>query len=167
MNKIGFGGGCHWCTEAVYQSLNGVKDVEQGYISSIKNDSSFSEAVIVHFNPNIIDVRSLIAIHLHTHKCTSNHSMRTKYRSAVYTFDKGQTKLFMDIIKDFQKEFSDEIITQVLPFGKFKPSREQIKNYYFDNPEKPFCENFVSPKLNLIMDRFSDKVNITKLEHLI
>ena len=50
LNKIALGGGCHWCTEAVFQSLIGVKKVEQGYVASIEENKSFSEAVIVHFN---------------------------------------------------------------------------------------------------------------------
>ena len=50
MKKIGFGGGCHWCTEAIFQALNGVESVEQGWISSLNPYDTFSEAVIVHFN---------------------------------------------------------------------------------------------------------------------
>ena len=82
--KIALGGGCHWCTEAVFQSLIGVERVEQGYVASTGNNNSFSEAVIVHFNTERISLKTLIEIHLHTHKSTSNHSLRERYRSAVY-----------------------------------------------------------------------------------
>ena len=78
MVKIGFGGGCHWCTEAVFQSLIGVETVEQGYIASEDDMTSFSEAIIVHFNQEEITLKALIEIHLFTHKSTSNHSMRSK-----------------------------------------------------------------------------------------
>ena len=65
ISKIGFGGGCHWCTEAVFQSLKGVLKVEQGWVSSTKENDAFSEAVIVHFNYNIISIKELTEIHLH------------------------------------------------------------------------------------------------------
>ena len=90
--KIAFGGGCHWCTEAVFQSIKGVLKVEQGFVASTKKNSSFSEAVIVHFEDSKIALKTLIEIHLHTHKSTSNHSMRSKYRSAIYTFSEVQNK---------------------------------------------------------------------------
>ena len=88
MSKVGFGGGCHWCTEAVFQSLIGIDKVEQGWIASNGKYFNFSEGVIIHFDNNIIDLRLLITIHLYTHSSMANHAMRNKYRSAIYTFDK-------------------------------------------------------------------------------
>ncbi|MDP5231207.1 MAG: peptide-methionine (S)-S-oxide reductase, partial [Cellulophaga sp.] len=92
IEEIGFGGGCHWCTEAVFQNLKGISNVSQGWIASDKNNTAFSEAVIVEFDSHKIDLKTLIQIHLQTHKSTSNHSMRKKYRSAVYTFSEDQQK---------------------------------------------------------------------------
>ena len=137
--KIAFGGGCHWCTEAVFQSIKGVEKVEQGYVSSIEENHAFSEAVIVHYNPNWVELKILIEIHLLTHKSTSNHSMRTKYRSAIYTFNDKQTREAVDVMRRLQSEHVTLFITEVLPFQNFKPSREAIINYYYSNPEKPFC----------------------------
>ena len=85
-SKIGFGGGCHWCTEAVFQSLIGVEKVEQGFVASFNLHNELSEAVIVHFNHKRISLQTLIEIHLLTHSSTSDHAMRKKYRSAIYTF---------------------------------------------------------------------------------
>lgn len=85
--RIIFGGGCHWCTEAVFQSLKGVRTVEQGFISSYGGNDTFSEGVIVHYNAAVISPMDLTAIHLHTHQSTVDHSMRGKYRSAIYIFD--------------------------------------------------------------------------------
>ncbi len=90
LEKIGFGGGCHWCTEAVFQSLKGVEKVEQGWIASEGEASTLSEAVIVHFDTSQISLVLLIEIHLLTHESTSEHSMRKKYRSAIYYFDVEQ-----------------------------------------------------------------------------
>lgn len=130
LDKIAFGGGCHWCTEAVFQSLKGVSKVEQGFVASTGENETFSEAVIVHFKPDEIGLETLIEIHLHTHKSTSNHSMRTKYRSAVYTFSPSQDRASKRIIDYFQETFQNKIITKVLPFKAFKPSTEAFRNYY-------------------------------------
>ncbi|WP_026452067.1 peptide-methionine (S)-S-oxide reductase [Aequorivita capsosiphonis] len=164
MRKIAFGGGCHWCTEAVFQSLKGVESVEQGYIASTGEETSFSEAVIVHFNPEIISIKILIEIHLLTHKSTSNHSMRNKYRSAVYSFSKRQNKEVQEIITFFQKKFENKVITKTYPFSEFKPSREPLQNYYYSNPNKPFCEKFIDPKLKFLLKNFGDHLQENRLD---
>jgi len=166
LDKIALGGGCHWCTEAVFQSLKGVEHVEQGYVASTGHNGAFSEAVIVHFLPKVIPLQILIEVHLYTHKSTSKHSMRSKYRSAVYTFSEAQQKEVKTIIEDFQSEFNYQLITEVLPFKSFKASREQITNYYFKDPKKPFCETFISPKLQVLLRQFSTYTNPNKLKHL-
>ncbi|GAL60988.1 peptide-methionine (S)-S-oxide reductase [Algibacter lectus] len=157
--KIALGGGCHWCTEAVFQALKGVAKVEQGYVASVEENTSFSEAVIIHFNEAVIGLSVLIEIHLHTHKSTSNHSMRDKYRSAIYYFSEVQKKKATDILNGFKNTFEEEIITEVLPFSEFKASREAIQNYYKKNPEKPFCKQFINPKLKLLVNKFSKHLN--------
>jgi peptide-methionine (S)-S-oxide reductase len=165
-NKIALGGGCHWCTEAVLQSLLGVLKVEQGYVASIGDNSSFSEAVIVYFNTHEISLQTLIEIHLHTHKSSSNHSMRSKYRSAVYTFSEVQRQEVVQIIETLQKLFEKKLITQIFPFQTFAASRAEITNYYYKNPKKPFCESFINPKLKLLLNQFSSSVDQEKLKHL-
>ncbi|TYB79111.1 peptide-methionine (S)-S-oxide reductase [Bizionia myxarmorum] len=167
VEKIAFGGGCHWCTEAVFQALIGVQKVEQGYVASTGKNSGFSEAVIVHFNADDILLNVLIEIHLYTHKSTSNHSRRDKYRSAVYFYSEAQKLQTWQIIESFQIDFNDKLITQVLPFSEFKASREDIQNYYQKNPEKPFCETFINPKLQLLLKQFSAYTNPNTLKHLI
>jgi len=166
MEKIGFGGSCHWCTEAIFLSLKGVSGVQQGWIASEGAASSFSEGVIVAYNPDIIALNTLIAIHLYTHSCTSNHSMRSKYRSAVYTFNEEQSEVSGNAIGSLQKEFTSPVITQVLPCKDFKLNTEDFLNYYYSNPEKPFCENIVNPKLKSLMAQFAGEVDLQKLKHL-
>ncbi|MGL1885820.1 MAG: peptide-methionine (S)-S-oxide reductase [Reichenbachiella sp.] len=129
MTKIGFGGGCHWCTESVFQSLKGVQKVAQGWIASINENDTFSEAVIVHFDTALIDLSVLIEIHLNTHSSSSTHAMRSKYRSSVYTFEETQFDAAVEIIAGFQKAFNNELITEVYPFDDFKPSPTQFQNY--------------------------------------
>jgi peptide-methionine (S)-S-oxide reductase len=166
ISKIGFGGSCHWCTEAIFQSLNGVVQVEQGWIASDGNDASFSEAVIVHFDATTISLETLIAIHLHTHSCTSSHSMRSKYRSAIYTFRDDQVEPAGKAIAELQNDFDSAIITRIIPFADFKINDQSYLNYYYSNPEKPFCENIVGPKLRLLLRQFSEQVDKAKLAGL-
>ena len=165
-HKIGLGGSCHWCTEAIFQSLKGVAIVEQGWIASDNENTSFSEAVIVTFNPEIINLQTLIEIHLHTHSCTANHNMRSKYRSAVYTFDHVHAAIAQGVLNTIQSEFPDPIITAVLPFKDFRRNEKQYLNYYYSDPEKPFCKTRVNPKLRLLLTKFAENVSPEQLIHL-
>ena len=154
IQKIGFGGGCHWCTEAYFQSLIGVEKVEQGWISSDFPNESFSEAVIVHYNSNAIPLNILIAIHLHTHAATKKHSLREKYRSAVYAFDEN-TNDIQQMIDYNQSDFEQPIITQAIIFKSFRLNSETQQNYYIKNKEGVFCERYISPKLSKIEIEFA------------
>jgi len=162
MRKIGLGGGCHWCTEGIFQTLKGVIKVDQGWLSSLNEDNSFSEGVIVHFDNDIIDLSTLMSIHLHTHSCTSDHVMRHKYRSAIYTFSNQQLLEAKKILSSLQSDFNDPIITRILPFCEFKINEEDFLNYYRNNPDKPFCQTYIDPKIKLLMDKFSKHVSFEK-----
>lgn len=137
--KIGFGGGCHWCTEAVFQSLIGVQQVEQGWIASSGAHTRFSEAVLVHYNKELIDLAALVAIHLYTHSSTAQHSMRDKYRSAVYTFDKGQEELVEKTITQMEIKLGSKIVTCSLPFDRFRKNEKKYLNYYQKHADNQFC----------------------------
>lgn len=136
-----------------FQSLKGVEKVEQGYIASTEDASSFSEAVIVHYRPEGIDLKDLIEIHLDTHQSTSAHSFRKKYRSAIYFFEAEEEAAYRDILDDIQKDSNKKIITRILPFRDFKPSRESLLDYYKKDPEKPFCRKYIHPKLELLQKK--------------
>lgn len=155
INKIGFGGGCHWCTEAVFQALTGVEKVEQGFIAASPPDNAFSEAVTVHFDPGVIDLATLIEIHLRTHSAMSDHAMRGKYRSAIYVFDDEQATRAHASLDILQKEFKLPLVTRVLSFRGFKPSDETYKNYFDKNADGPFCKNYIDPKLRLLRAKFA------------
>lgn len=154
--KIGLGGGCHWCTEAVFEAVKGVTETKQGFIASEGDAANFSEAVIVVFNPEQVSLEKLIEIHLATHKSTVRHSFRKKYRSAIYYYNKEQQVISTEHIKELQQYQRDAIITQVLPFNKFKASRVSIQNYYRKNPEAPFCSRYILPKLHIVNKNFKE-----------
>lgn len=164
LKRTGLGGGCHWCTEAVFQSLKGVEKVEQGYIASNEDAYPFSEAVVVHYDPEIIDLKDLIEIHLYTHQSTSTHSFRGKYRSAIYFFKAEEKAVYRDILDALQKESNEKIITRILPFQEFKASRESLLNYYKKDPEKPFCKKYIHPKLELLQKKHPSSLIYTRKE---
>jgi peptide-methionine (S)-S-oxide reductase len=152
--KIGLGGGCHWCTEAVFQALAGVSNVEQGFIRSEPPEDNWSEAVIVTFDPVVLPMESLIEIHLRTHSSTSHHKMRGKYRSAVYVYDAGTGVKVGRILRNLQREFEDPLVTNVLSLAGFKSSDERFQNYYASDPDRPFCKTYIDPKLALLRKRY-------------
>lgn len=166
MQKIGFGGSCHWCTEAIFRSLKGVNSVDQGWITSDAENETPSEAVIVHFDQEEISLETLIAIHLHTHSCTAQHIMRGKYRSAVYTFNNTQLKASAATIKALQTEFEQPIITKTLPFKTFKLNSENYLDYYYKDPSKPFCQNIVNPKLKALLNRFKNQIDSVRQNYI-
>lgn len=157
--KIGFGGGCHWCTEAVFMALNGVAKVEQGFIAPHDAIDNLSEAVIVHYDLKVIELKDLVSIHLDTHRSTQNHSMRKKYRSGIYYFEKNDKSVLKGIVSELQQDFDAPIITAILPFGTFKSSEEQFQNYYFSDTEKPFCKTHISPKIELLKKKYAKHVS--------
>lgn len=154
LDKIGLGGGCHWCTEAVFQALRGVSKVKQGFIASTPPDDAYSEAAIVHFDADIIDLATLIEIHLRTHSAVSDHKMRGKYRSAIYVFDEAQGDRAREALRVLQDQFDRPLVTRVLSLGAFKPSDARFQNYAEKNADGPFCKNYIDPKLALLRREF-------------
>jgi peptide-methionine (S)-S-oxide reductase len=152
--KIGLGGGCHWCTEAVFQKIKGVKDVFQGYLNTT-TDYEYSEGILITYDPNQISLEILLVIHIKTHQSFHNHSMRNKYRSGVYVFSNSQQKEVNNHLYQLQKQYSKKIITEVYSFNDFKESREQIRNYYGKDPQRPFCIKYIEPKLKILRMEFS------------
>lgn len=153
--KIGFGGGCHWCTEAVFAALRGVSDLEQGFIKSDPPNNSWSEAVQLSFSSSIIPLTALIEIHLRTHASTSNHKMRGKYRSAIYVMDQETETAARQALKSLAPGFDAALVTQVLPLREFKLSPEQFRNYAEKNANGPFCAAYIDPKLALLRKEYS------------
>ena len=163
LTTIGLGGGCHWCTEAVYASLKGVVSVEQGWISADSPDESFSEAVIIKLDDQQIKLQDIIEIHLYTHSSTSDHGMRKKYRSAVYAMSNKEKSHIEELLTELQKEFSEPLITRALLFKAFKKSDEKYLDYYYKNPDKPFCHTYIQPKLRRLIERYPNAVKQSKL----
>lgn len=154
--KLGFGGGCHWCTEGVFQALRGVVQVDQGFVQSDAPADTWAEGVIVTFDPSTISLATLSEVHLRTHSATRARSPRSKYRSAIYVFEECQRHEAELAIARFVNESGKAVHTLVLPFGDFKESDARYQNYYLTNPSRPFCRRYIDPKLDYIRRHFSE-----------
>lgn len=161
--KIGLGGGCHWCTEAVFMSLKGVRSVQQGWISSGGENLEWSEAVWLEFDPLVISLKDLIEVHLNTHSSTSSNSMRKKYRSAVYYSNEAQKKEAVRALREFSENFDKPLITAALKFEKFKLNQENHLEYFKKNGRNKFCERYIHPKLDMLKLEFSTLVDSENL----
>ena len=97
-------------------------------------------------------------MHLHTHAATKAHSMRGKYRSALYflnhnhnhTHNHNQQQRLAEILTVLGNEFHEPLITQILPLEGFTTSPAEYQNYYQTDPERPFCQTYIAPKLDKV-----------------
>ena len=149
---LGLGGGCHWCTEAIFSSIKGILDVQQGWLASNPPADSFSEGVLLEIDENIISLKDIINIHIDTHSSNSNHSKRDKYRSAIYVQNKKDRCRVLEIISLINVGLEKAKITQVLQLIEFRPQTEaHYVDYYYKEPEKPFCKAYINPKLQKLL----------------
>ncbi len=156
METIGFGGGCHWCTEGVFQALRGVIQVDQGFIQSEAPSDTWAEGVIVTFDPAIIGLATLTEVHVRTHSANGTYSPEGRYRSAIYIFEADQRRAVARTIARFAQEMNEATRTLVLPFTGFKPSDARYHDYYRTDPNRPFCRRYIDPKLDYIRRHFAD-----------
>ena len=158
-SKLGLGGGCHWCTEAVISSLKGISKLQSGWITPLEKGLGESEAVLVEFDPGIISLKVLLEIHLLTHASEADHSMRGKYRSAVYTFSKAQAKKCDRLLSELAQDNDLSLITNIYDFGAFRAVDKAYQDYYYSNPDRPFCQTYIDPKLKKIFASHRDQLS--------
>lgn len=155
LETLGLGGGCHWCTEAVFQALRGVETVEQGFIAAEPPDDALSEAIRLQFDEEMTPLDVLLEIHLRTHASASNHTMRGKYRSAVYTEDDMMAERCRNVLDRLAGAFEKPLVTRVLSLERFVLNDERFLNYRGSRPEAPFCKTYIDPKLALLRQDFA------------
>jgi len=167
-----FGGGCFWCTEAVFQQLTGVSKVESGYSGGANanptyqqvcsGDTGHAEVVQVTFDPSIISYADLLRIHLSTHNPTTPNQQGadkgTQYRSIILTHNSEQEAIAKQVIEEMSTAFDQAIVTEVKPFDAFYTAEHYHQDYYASNPAKPYCEAVISPKLKKFRELFKDRL---------
>jgi len=133
--------------------------VDQGWISPDGEETSFSEAILVEFDPQVISLQVLTEIHLLSHSSHSDHKMRTKYRSAIYVHDQQQKDEVSEIVRILQMQSTKKYITQVLPMGAFKRNKSSLLNYYQTRPNAPFCTTYIEPKIKALIKTHQQYLN--------
>ncbi|MBV7297473.1 peptide-methionine (S)-S-oxide reductase [Enterovibrio paralichthyis] len=141
-------GTCYWCMEAIFRAVRGVSSVEQGFVKT--RGSHFVEAALMELDEKILPLNALVRIHLSSHAATANHSARGKYPSAVYPMDSAQLIRCKQAIASAALENGEAVVTQALPFLAFYPNPAKQQDYFWRQPEKPFCQRTILPKLKAL-----------------
>ena len=166
-----FGGGCFWCTEAVFDELRGVKSVVSGYTGGTGKNPSYeqvcsgktghAEAIKIVFDPAQISFRDLMTVFFATHDPTTlnrqGNDVGTQYRSAIFFADEQQKAEAANFIKELEeaKTFSNPIVTSLEPLAEFYPAEDYHQKFYANNPYQPYCQYSIPPKLNKLHKQFS------------
>jgi len=167
-----FGGGCFWCTEAIFQSFAGVKHVVSGYSGGkVKNPTykevcsgltGHAEVVQIVFDPNVISYDDLVRIHLYTHDPTTLNrqgaDVGTQYRSAIFYHNDPQKVIASNIIAEVQADYKDTIVTEVSPLDVFYQAEAYHQDYYKQNAAQPYCQVVISPKLAKLRQKYADRL---------
>jgi peptide-methionine (S)-S-oxide reductase len=169
-----FGGGCFWCTEAIFSRLRGVKSVTSGYAGGHTADPSYeevcsgntghAEVVSVEFDPQIISYDQLLEVFLHTHNPTTpnrqGNDKGTQYRSIILTTSDEQVEQAQRAIGAFnaEKVFDELAVTEVKPLEGFYPAEDYHERYYERNGEAPYCQVVINPKLAKFREKYAELI---------
>ena len=155
------GGGCFWCTEAVFQLVKGVKSVESGYAGGHTLNPSYedictgetghAEVLQIQFDRAIISYEQILHIFFNTHDATTlnrqGHDVGTQYRSVIFTHSEAQATTAQRCIAEAQQFSEAPIVTQLAPLPTYYPAEQYHQNYYVNNPFQGYCAGVVGPKV--------------------
>lgn len=175
LDTITFGGGCFWCTEAIFQRLNGVVSVESGYSGGkIKNPTykevcsgltGHAECTQIVYDTNKLPLAEILQLFFKTHDPTTLNKQGgdegTQYRSVIFYRNEEQKKIAEDIKTGLDKSgaFSDPIVTEITAFSVFFKAEDYHQNYYNLNKEKnSYCTYVIVPKVEKFEKYFADKL---------
>lgn len=166
-----FGGGCFWCTEAVFDELRGVQSVVSGYTGGKNKNPTYeqvcmgntghAEAIRIDFDPAQISFRDLMTVFFATHDPTTlnrqGNDVGTQYRSAIFYADEGQKTEAAAFIKELDeaKTFRNPVVTTLEPLAEFYPAEDYHQKFYANNPYQPYCQYSIPPKLSKLHKQFS------------
>jgi len=169
-----FAGGCFWCTEAVFQRLEGVHQVVSGYTGgTIKNPAyreitsgrtGHAEAIKIEYDTDIISYNELLEIFFATHDPTTLNRQGadrgTQYRSAIFYTDDDQKERSKIMIANLNTEgvFNDPIVTEVAALGAFYNAEDYHQNYYNQNSNQGYCQFVINPKLSKLQATYKSKL---------
>lgn len=172
--KITVGGGCFWCTEAVFEQLKGVEKVESGYSGgTVTNptyrqvcggDTGHAEVNQITFDPTVISLKDILEVFFTVHNPTTlnrqGNDVGTQYRSVIFYRDDAQKAVAEQAIKDIAaaKIWSGKIVTELAPLTVFYKAEDYHQEYFRLHGEQPYCQAVIEPKVAKFRAHFRDKL---------
>ncbi|WP_242918661.1 peptide-methionine (S)-S-oxide reductase MsrA [Pontibacter liquoris] len=169
-----FGNGCFWCTEAVFQELNGVEKVVSGYTGGQVENPTYkqvctgttghAEVLQITYDPAVISYEELLEVFWATHDPTTlnrqGNDVGTQYRSSIFYHNEEQKQLAEQYKQklDASGAFDQPIVTTIEALGPFYPAEDYHQNYYRNNGEQPYCSFLIRPKLDKFRKVFKHKL---------
>ena len=167
-----FGSGCFWCTEAIFELVEGVVDVESGYSAGDTENPTYkevtsgttnhAEVVSITYNPSKVSYLELLEIFWRTHDPTTLNrqgaDVGTQYRSIILYHDDEQRALATKTLEELDKSgsWASPIVTKIEKFNKFYIAEDYHQDYYALNPNNSYCSYVISPKIDKFKKVFSD-----------
>ena len=167
------GGGCFWCTEAVFQEVKGVEKVVSGYSGgSVPGKPTYreicsgltghAEVIQVTFNPSVISYADILIIFMTTHDPTTLNKQGadqgTQYRSVIYYHDEVQKEIAQEVTKEISKYYEGSVVTEIIALDVFFEAEKEHQDYYRNNSEKGYCSFVITPKLAKLRKLHADKL---------
>ena len=168
------GGGCFWCTEAVFLEVKGVKKVVSGYAGGHVRNPTYeqvcgkktghAEVIQVSFDPSVISYREILEIFFGTHDPTTRDQqggdVGPQYRSAVFTHSPEQAQVARELVAELDRDqtFGASLVTEVAPFTEFYSAEQYHQRYFARNAAQPYCAAVVSPKVSKFRKKFAHKL---------
>ncbi len=167
------GGGCFWCTEAVFQELKGVKKVVSGYSGGkapgkptyrevCSGLTGHAEVVQITFDPNIISYEDILVIFMTTHDPTTLNRQGvdrgTQYRSVIYYHDNEQKEIANIVVKEVAPYYENNIVTEISALDIFYEAEQEHQDYYRNNQNQGYCSFVITPKLVKLRKLHADKL---------
>ena len=169
-----FGNGCFWCTEAIFQQLDGVESVLPGYTGGDSKNPSYkeictgttghAEVIQIAFDPKIISYRELLDVFFYTHDPTTlnrqGNDVGTQYRSAIFYLNSAQKEEAVKMIEQLtvEKVYDNPIVTEVTALDVFYEAEDYHVNYYNNNKNQGYCRAVINPKLDKFVKKYGSKL---------
>lgn len=169
-----FANGCFWCTEAVFQRLEGVEDIKSGFTGgNIKNPpyrevvmgrTGHAEAIQLRYDPEIVDYETLLYVFFSTHDPTTlnrqGYDVGEQYRSEIFYHNQSQKDSAISVMAELESEeiFEDKIVTKLSEASEFYTAEDEHQNFYNNFTENRYCQLVIEPKLATLRKKFSHKL---------
>ncbi len=170
LNEATLGGGCFWCTEAVFQRVRGVEKVTSGYSGGnvpgkptyreiCSGRTGHAEVVRILFDPSVISFRDLLLIFMGTHDPTTLNrqgaDVGTQYRSVIFYHNPEQEKVAQNVLDELQAYFEQPIVTEVSPLINYYDAEDDHQNFYNQHSTQGYCQYVINPKLEKLRAHFA------------